>query len=595
LLILSRSKSCVCKMLDEGSEISASDKLIRKLRKKLRQIERLEILGRPLNEEEIAKVKQKKSIRSELYKELEATREANVDVPPIVTDLESGMELMEMSENSPAKDSDCNDPLEEDHSDDTHNQNHSVTVSSAEPGTPELARDGKEPVETIENEISNQPENDAQPNPEPESLTVRMPSKRASPNCESPALNKTTTSKRKKCEPPAEKLWIDNIQMEIMNLKLHNDLVCCVDMDSDYIISGSRDTLVQVWDAKDGAPIQSLRGHSNTVTCVSLLSMTESSNLTSLLSGTESSSRLGLSASLDCCLKLWNITDGTMLSSIYTFSGITAMCYYPLNHSCLIGSEGGKLEAYSLSDEQPNPLISHRAFDGPVSSIKLVNEQIICCSLDGLISVYTLKNENGLEFCRLFHSECLVSKVGQSILTRPVLSLALTGSSICYGDEGVNLKLLNWKQGEVKKLRNHVHEFGLTNAICSTESFLLSSSLDVDSGCSSINVRSMPDLKYEGTLAVDAVERIVCIAATQTDNGSLKIVAGGSKLTLIETKANELKNSEHVKPFWNKELVLAAEDSADESDCSSSDDESDQEEFVEESPSKNSTSWCNLL
>ena len=86
-----------------------------------------------------------------------------------------------------------------------------------------------------------------------------------------------------------------------------------------------------------------------------------------------------------------------------------------------------------------------------------------------------------------------------------------------------------------------MHEFGLTNAICSTESFLLSSSLDVDSGCSSINVRSMPDLKYEGTLAVDAVERIVCIAATQTDNGSLKIVAGGSKLTLIETKANELK------------------------------------------------------
>ena len=56
MLILSRSKSCVCKMLDEGSEISASDKLIRKLRKKLRQIERLEILGRPLNEEEIAKV-----------------------------------------------------------------------------------------------------------------------------------------------------------------------------------------------------------------------------------------------------------------------------------------------------------------------------------------------------------------------------------------------------------------------------------------------------------------------------------------------------------------------------------------------------------
>jgi len=43
-------------MLDECSGISESDKLIRKLRKKLRQIERLEFLGRPLNDEERAKV-----------------------------------------------------------------------------------------------------------------------------------------------------------------------------------------------------------------------------------------------------------------------------------------------------------------------------------------------------------------------------------------------------------------------------------------------------------------------------------------------------------------------------------------------------------
>ena len=39
-----------------SADISDLDKLIRKLRKKLRQIERLEFLGRPLNEEEIAKV-----------------------------------------------------------------------------------------------------------------------------------------------------------------------------------------------------------------------------------------------------------------------------------------------------------------------------------------------------------------------------------------------------------------------------------------------------------------------------------------------------------------------------------------------------------
>jgi len=86
---------------------------------------------------------------------------------------------------------------------------------------------------------------------------------------------------------------------------------------------------------------------------------------------TSISPRLALSASTDCCLKLWNITDGTILTSIYTYSGITAMCYCPFNQSCIIGSEGGKLEVYSLSKDQPNPLASQRAFDGPVSSIKV--------------------------------------------------------------------------------------------------------------------------------------------------------------------------------------------------------------------------------
>ena len=97
--------------------------------------------------------------------------------------------------------------------------------------------------------------------------------------------------------------------------------------------------------------------------------------------------------------------------------------------------------------------------------------------------------------------------------------------------------------GQVKKLRNHIHEFGLTNAICATESLLLSSSLDVDTGCSTINVRSLPQLNYEGTLDVSGIERIVCLAATETSNGSLKLVVGGSKLTLLESRAEPSRRS----------------------------------------------------
>lgn len=111
-------------------------------------------------------------------------------------------------------------------------------------------------------------------------------------------------------------------------------------------------------------------------------------------------------------------------------------------------------------------------------------------------------------------------------------------------------------EGEVKKLRNHTNEFGLTNAIYATGSFLLSSSLDVDSGCSTINVRSLPNLSYEGTLAVDTIERVVCIAATQTENGLLKLVVGGSKLTLLEAIADKSRSSPKLVIFTDNYFLI---------------------------------------
>lgn len=105
-------------------------------------------------------------------------------------------------------------------------------------------------------------------------------------------------------------------------------------------------------------------------------------------------------------------------------------------------------------------------------------------------------------------------------------------------------------------MRNHTNEFGLTNAIYATGSFLLSSSLDVDSGCSTINVRSLPNLSYEGTLAVDTIERVVCIAATQTENGLLKLVVGGSKLTLLEAIADKSRSSPKLVIFTDNYFLI---------------------------------------
>jgi len=214
---------------------------------------------------------------------------------------------------------------------------------------------------------------------------------------------KKNTAPMVKATPPAPvvKAWHENHQFVYNGLEAHSDMVCCIDLDDDFIISGrysiecsklcvfynclififihfhSRDTLVQVWDAKSGHALMNLRGHTNTVTCVRLLSAQQSQALTSSLSGSDPtenethSSRLVLSASSDCCLKLWNMETGSALSSIYTFSGVAALCYLPEQQYCVIGSEGGKLEVYNFLEEDTNPLDSQTAFEGGVSSMKV--------------------------------------------------------------------------------------------------------------------------------------------------------------------------------------------------------------------------------
>lgn len=320
----------------------------------------------------------------------------------------------------------------------------------------------------------------------------------------------------------------------------------------------SHDTLVQVWDAKTGLPLMNLRGHTNTVTCVQLLSAQESQDLTVVLALEDlpNSPRLALTASADCCLKLWDVEKGTALRSIYTFSGVTALCYLPTFQHCAIGSEGGKLEIYTLhGEDHMNPVCSLKTFDGPVTSIKLQGSQLVCSSLDGLISVWSF---NGSELSRTYLSEDLSKK----LRIRPILSLTASADDrVFYGDEGSSVKALSWKTGkvlqkrdnrcsrviytfrfvagQVVKLRNHVHEFGLTNAVFSTASHLLSSSLDLDTGRSSINIRSLPNVDYLGTLMSlrgGDTGRIVCLSASEdaASKSLIRIVAGGSRLTLLE-------------------------------------------------------------
>ena len=86
------------------------------------------------------------------------------------------------------------------------------------------------------------------------------------------------------------------------------------------------------------------------------------------------------------------------------------------------------------------------------------------------------------------------------------------------------------------KLKNHVHEVGITNAICDTNRLLFSSSVDLDTGNTAINIRSLPDEKYLYTLNFGQIGQITCLAVWESEDGQLRLAVGGSKLFVLELK-----------------------------------------------------------
>lgn len=144
---------------------------------------------------------------------------------------------------------------------------------------------------------------------------------------------------------------------------------------------------MQLWDCRSGSHIKDLRGHSNSITCVRLLPSGAARKLGYDLPGHSADDDLALTCSLDCYVKLWHLASSTVLRQIYTFSGVTSVCYTEKDGGwCIVGSEAGKLSVYNLAAENV--------------------EQPLCCSVNAFqqavtgicVSAIFLNNRNNLKF-----------------------------------------------------------------------------------------------------------------------------------------------------------------------------------------------------
>uniref|UniRef100_A0A671YFY7 Si:ch211-154o6.3 n=1 Tax=Sparus aurata TaxID=8175 RepID=A0A671YFY7_SPAAU len=145
-------------------------------------------------------------------------------------------------------------------------------------------------------------------------------------------------------------------------LEGHNDIVTCVVAVDNLVVSGSRDTTVKVWHVPTATEHKNLGGHTGGVTCLAAPPPEFCKRLAWSLSLSDKE-RFILSGSADCNVKIWALSIGQCVKSIYTFNAVTALCFVPEEDGYIItGSESHTVA--SSASELESVAQSYRAESG---------------------------------------------------------------------------------------------------------------------------------------------------------------------------------------------------------------------------------------
>ncbi|KAG7157911.1 putative nuclear distribution protein nudF-like [Homarus americanus] len=311
--------------MEEEQQLSPADKAIRKIRKKLRQIEHLELMDRELNEEEFVKVSRKIGLRKDLRKLLKEHHPHETDVMK-----RQGANLNTEEIN-----------VKKFKNIDTSNINQEI------PDEPEgqegaLSSDTSR-INKQQQEISTRLSANSQ-NPS-DVATASMPTSDFSPVNSPPGYNNTSVAVRPSTPSGAQRnhavnqklaqgqakpqtsvkreksLWLDNCY-EVYTLQGHNDIILGVDCMDNYVLSArSVNVAVVGWEG---------------------------------------------------------------LGSIYTYNGIT--CLSCGTWGVVTGTEGGKLEVWSVATGQRLAFVN--AFQSQITALYIEKNEVYAGSADGEMGIW---------------------------------------------------------------------------------------------------------------------------------------------------------------------------------------------------------------
>ncbi|GAB1605958.1 mitochondrial division protein 1-like [Argonauta hians] len=540
-------------MLPSGEVKTPLQLEIRKLRKKLRQIENLERLDRSLCEEEIIKIRKRESIREHLrellIEEAEIWAKQEAEHVALVDETELHYRQKEIHQDI-----------------------------AIEPEQEVETGDGEEEDESS-NEVDVESETEIGENDDSEDLKTSNNKQTAADigGGDVYRAQQVSPKKSKQAEPKVPKRVWSRSQFLVYNLEGHNDIITDIDSDGNILVSSSRDTTIRSWDLKTSQELHIFSSHTGSVTSLQLLNRTDSNRIDELHGNGKGDSLYLFSGSLDCHLKIWHVNSGRMTKSIYTYNPITRLFYISTEEIVITASDGGKLELWNVTTT--DNIYSLLAYEASITGLQVSSNYIYSCSSEGLIKVHQWQNK---KLRCMYESTNLRLANHTPVYQRNIRSFFVVDDRVFYGDDGINIKIVNWKKGIASKLLNHTEKFGVTDAIYCHDDTLYSSAYDLDKGLAYINVHSLSNEEYLGTLNDEVTNQIKCMTLCKGSipGGDLLFSTGGHELKVWKLLAtSKIPNDLSVVTVrYLPKLTMSGQISGDESDFSDDDDEYEGEE-----------------
>ncbi|TTD18130.1 putative E3 ubiquitin ligase complex SCF subunit scon-2 [Bagarius yarrelli] len=401
---------------------------VRKLQKKLRQIENLE-LKVSLTPEEAIKVSKKAELRSRLA-ELLLQHSGPQQTQCTVSEEEDKMKRQVHTERL---------------------TDHAPAVKLAREDQPEEKAHSKAEVKIKEGEGEGQSQELGDPDAEFSSLKA---------------------------------LW-EKAKFRLRTLKGHSDVITCVAAVDNLVISGSRDTTLKVWHVPTATEQRNLGGHSGGITCLSAPPAEYCRKLASALHLAETE-RFIISGSSDCCVRIWTLSSGQCVKSIYTFNAVSSLCFIAEWQGYIVtGSDAGKLQVWDwLSQENCQSVNVHL---DAVTTLQSQGPLVFSGSTDGSVCVWKVCNGAAQPLKQLQQWGSEVTGCSNANEVTGWLRLSARGDHIFLANGRSSIRVLNWRTGTMRRLANHSSTAGVTDCVNQVPGLLVASSFDLTSGWNTLN------------------------------------------------------------------------------------------------------------